>query len=46
MSFASNINLNVHIDSCKKYIIYKAQQDYEKILKEKDAIIHKQQQDY
>ena len=27
MSFASNINLNVHIDSCKKYIIYKAQYD-------------------
>ena len=46
MSFASNINLNVHIDSCKKYIIYKANQDYEKILKEKEAIIHKQQQDY
>ena len=45
MSFASNINLNVHIDSCKKYIIYKAQQDYEKILKEKEEIIHKQQQE-
>ena len=45
MSFASNINLNVHIDSCKKYRIYKAHQDYEKILKEKEAIIHKQQQE-
>jgi hypothetical protein len=45
MSFASNINLNVHIDSCKKYIIYKSQQEYEKILKEKDTIIHKQKQE-
>lgn len=41
MPFASNINLNVHVDSCKKYIIYKAQHDYEKNLKEKD----KQQQE-
>lgn len=28
MKFSSNINLNVHLDTCKKYIIHKVRQDY------------------